>query len=47
MGLNIPRLTKLFLMLKEKGYDVSTNVYTLEKAKQELLALLGKGGTDK
>ena len=47
MGLNIPRLTKLFLMLREKGYDVSTNVYTLEKAKQELLALLSKGGTDK
>ena len=47
MGLNIPRLTKLFLMLKEKGYDVSTNVYTLEKAKQELLALLSKGGTEK
>ena len=47
MGLNIPRLTKLFLMLKEKGYDVNTNVYTLEKAKQELLMLLGKGGTDK
>ena len=47
MGLNIPRLTKLFLMLKEKGYDVNTNVYTLEKAKQELLELLGKGGTGK
>lgn len=47
MGLNIPRLTKLFLMLKEKGYGVNTNVYTLEKAKQELLTLLNKGGTDR
>lgn len=45
MGLNIPRLTKLFLMLRQKGYDVNTNIYTLEKAKQELLMLLSKGGT--
>ncbi len=43
MGLNIPQLTALFLKLKEKGYDVSTDVYTLEKAEKELLRLL-KGG---
>ena len=46
MGLNIPRITKLFLTLKEKGYDVDTNIYTLEKARAELLRLLGKGGAD-
>ncbi len=43
MGLNIPQLTALFLKLKEKGYDVSTDVYTLGKAEKELLKLL-KGG---
>lgn len=43
MGLNIPVLTSLFLKLKEKGYDVRTDVYTLEKARDELLLLL-KGG---
>ncbi len=43
MGLNIPQLTELFLKLKEKGYDVSTDVYTMEKARSELLKLL-KGG---
>lgn len=43
MGLNIPALTQLFLKLREKGYDVSTDIYTLEKAEQELLALLGRG----
>ena len=43
MGLNIPQLTELFLKLKEKGYDVSTDVYTMEKAEKELLKLL-KGG---
>ena len=43
MGLNIPQLTQLFLKLKQKGYDVDVNVYTLEKAKDELLRLI-KGG---
>ena len=43
MGLNIPQLTSLFLKLKESGYDVSTDVYTLEKAHSEILRLL-KGG---
>ena len=43
MGLHIPQLTELFLKLKEKGYDVSTDVYTMEKAESELLVLL-KGG---
>ena len=43
MGLNIPQLTELFLRLKEKGYDVNTDIYTMEKAKEELLKLL-KGG---
>ncbi len=44
MGLNIPQLTRLFLMLKEKGYDVPINVYTCEKAKQEILKLLSGEG---
>ena len=43
MGLNIPQLTQLFLKLREKGYDVPTDVYTLEKAKAEILKLM-KGG---
>ncbi|MBQ6601364.1 MAG: energy-coupling factor transporter ATPase, partial [Clostridia bacterium] len=40
MGLNVPQLTMLFLRLREKGYDVPANVYTVEKAKEELLKLL-------
>lgn len=43
MGLNIPVITSLFLKLKENGYDVNTDIYTLEKARDELLSLL-KGG---
>lgn len=45
MGLNIPELTHLFIMLKNKGYNVSTNVYTLEKAEKEILKLFSKGGS--
>ena len=44
MGLNIPVLTSLFLRLKEKGYNVRTDIYTAEKACDELLSLL-KGGS--
>lgn len=39
MGLNIPQLTRLFLKLKEAGYDVPVNVYTLEKAQSEIVKL--------
>lgn len=40
MGLNVPELTKLFMKLRDKGYDVPVNVYTVEKAKKELLKLV-------
>lgn len=39
MGLDIPQYTRLFLLLKEAGYDVNTDIYTLEEAKKELLRL--------
>ena len=42
MGLNIPELTHLFIKLKNKGYNVSTNIYTLEKAEEEILKLFSK-----
>ncbi len=43
MGLNIPQLTQLFLKLREKGYDVRTDIYTPEKAADEIIRLV-KGG---
>ncbi len=43
MGLNIPQLTELFIKLRAKGYDVPANVYTLQKAKAEIMKLM-KGG---
>jgi len=41
MGLNVPQVTKIFMSLKNKGIDVSENVYTVEQGKAELLRLLG------
>lgn len=39
MGLNVPELTKLFLKLREKGYDVPVNIYTVDRARKELKRL--------
>ena len=43
MGLNIPQITRLFLKLREKGYNVPTNVYTLQNAKEQIARLLSEG----
>lgn len=44
IGLNVPEITKVLLKLKEKGYDVKTDIYSVEKAKAELLRLLAERG---
>ena len=44
MGLDIPQITQLFLKLKNAGYNVRTDVYTVDEAEKELLKLLkGRG----
>lgn len=44
IGLSIPQVTKVFNELNRKGYPVSKNIYTIEKAKEELLQILSKKG---
>lgn len=44
MGLSIPQITKVFLELKEQGYNVNTGIYTVEQAIGELLRLKARGG---
>lgn len=44
MGLSVPQVTKIFIGLRARGIDVPTSVYTMEQARTELLALLGKRG---
>lgn len=43
IGLDIPQVTQLFIKLKEKGYNVSKNIFTVEDAIKELVSLK-KGG---
>ena len=46
MGLNIPQVLELAIKLKRAGYDVRTDVITIEEVKAELeRCLLKKGGS--
>lgn len=41
MGLAVPQVTSVFLRLKELGLPVDSSVYTIQQAKQALMALKG------
>lgn len=44
IGLDIPQVLELALKLREKGFDISEDILTLEKAKQEILKVVrGRG----
>lgn len=40
VGLSVPQVTKLMLELRERGYDVRTDIYTVAQAKTEIARLL-------
>lgn len=44
IGLNVPEITKVFLVLKKQGYDVRTDIYSVNEAKAELLRLFKERG---
>lgn len=44
IGLNVPEITKVFLDLKKQGYDVRTDIYSVNEAKAELLRLFKERG---
>ena len=44
MGLNIPQITRVFMGLRARGFDVPQNVYTVGQAKEILLRLLAERG---
>ncbi len=44
LGLAVPEITSLFLSLKNKGFDLGKTEYTVENAKNSILAFLKKGG---
>lgn len=41
MGLTVPAVTKILLLLRQRGIDVGTDVYTVDRAVERLLPLLG------
>lgn len=43
IGLAVPAVTRVFMLLREKGLDPGDNVYTVDQAAERLLPLL-KGG---
>ncbi|WP_446897981.1 energy-coupling factor transporter ATPase [Clostridium sp. LBM24168] len=43
VGLAVPQVTYLAKELKDKGFNISTNVFTVEQAKNEILRILNKG----
>lgn len=44
VGLGAPQVTYLMHALKEKGFEVDENIFTVQDAKKEILRMLGKGG---
>jgi energy-coupling factor transport system ATP-binding protein len=40
IGLDIPEISHVFLKLKSMGYNVNTNIYTVNQAKEEIKRLL-------
>ena len=45
MGLDIPQITRIFISLKERGADVDANVYTIDKARDEIVSRLRGGAS--
>lgn len=41
IGLTVPAVTKIMLLLRQHGVDVSTSVYSVEQAVERLMPLLG------
>lgn len=44
MGLDVPQVTRVFMELRRRGFDVSGSVYTVEQGRREIRRCLGKGG---
>lgn len=44
MGLRIPQIASVMLKLRQMGYDLPEDIFTVEQARDALLQLLQKGG---
>ncbi len=43
IGLDVPQITRTAMLLKEKGFDLGTGVYTTERAAKRLISLIKNG----
>ncbi|MFA9380313.1 MAG: energy-coupling factor transporter ATPase [Acetanaerobacterium sp.] len=43
MGLEVPQITRIFLNLAKRGFDVRRNIYTIEDARNEIVRLYNQG----
>ena len=43
IGLDVPEITKLMMLLRERGIDVPSGIYTVEDAEKYLLGIYGGG----
>lgn len=43
IGLGVPQITRLVMLLREKGINISPDIYTVDEAENALSALLGGG----
>ncbi len=41
IGLNVPQITRVFNALKEKGYNLPDNIFTVEKGAEAIIAAIG------
>lgn len=43
MGLSVPQITRLVIELRNRGFDLPADIYTTQRAKEELLRCFKKG----
>ena len=44
IGLDIPQITKIALKLKENGFDIGDDIYTVKEASKRIMKVLSGGG---
>ncbi len=43
IGLNVPQITRIFMKLKEQGFPINGNIYTVEQGVNEIIRLKKEG----
>ncbi len=45
IGLDVPQITKIMMLLRQKGVDLGQDIYTVERAKERILRYMDNKGT--